>query len=69
MKRTRVNGWVPLDELVVGDLVLGLDGVALVAGDNLVELVAVRRNTGLGGRFAVVGGSGCAGDVDADVVV
>jgi hypothetical protein len=61
--------------LFVGDLILGLNGVALVTGDNLVELVAVLSNACLGRRFAVVGGcgssrgGGCAGDMDTDVVV
>jgi hypothetical protein len=61
--------------LFVSDLVRGLDRVALVTGNNLVELVAALRNAGLGRRLAIVGGrgssrgGGCARDVDADVVV
>lgn len=73
---TRVNGGVPVDELFVGDLVLGLDGVALITGNDLVELIAVFGNAGLCGGLATVSrrgssrsGSSCSRDVDADVVV
>jgi hypothetical protein len=59
----------------VSDLILGLDRVALVTGNNLMELIAVLRNAGLGRRLAIVSGCGSsrsysyARDVDADVVV
>lgn len=73
--RTGVDRRVPFDELIVGDLELGLDRIALIPGANLVKLVAVRCDAGLGGGLAVVSGRrssrgcGCTGDVDADVVV
>ena len=59
----------------MSDLVLGLDRIALITGNNLVELVTILRNTGLGRRLAIVGGGGSSGsggyprDMDADVVV
>ena len=59
----------------MGNLVLGLDGVALVTGTNLVELIAVLSNAGLCGGLATVSGrgssrsGGCSRDVDADIVV
>jgi hypothetical protein len=74
-KHIRVNSRVLVDELFGGDLILGLDRVVLVTGDNLVELVVVLINAYLGRRFTVVGrrrssrGSICAGDIDIDVVV
>jgi hypothetical protein len=73
--RTGVDRRVPFDELIVDDLELGLDRIALIPGANIVELVAVRCDAGLGRGLAVVSGRrssrgcGCTGDVDTDVVV
>lgn len=75
MKRTGIDSRVPVAELFVGDLVVGLNRIALVTSDNLVIFVTVLGNAGLGGKVTIVGGLGDGGsglgtrNVDADVVV
>lgn len=75
MRRTGIDDGIPVAELLVGDLVAGLNGVALVTSNNLVVLVTVLSDAGLVGGVAIVsglrdGGSGLgAWDVNADEVV
>lgn len=75
MTHTGVDGGVPLEELLVGDLVLRLNRVALVTRNDLVVLVAVLGDAGLGRGVTVVGRlrarsrSRGSRDVDAYVVV
>lgn len=72
---TRVDGRIPLDDLLVSNLVLGLDRITLITRGHFVIFFAIFRNTRLGGRLAVVSGRRsrrgycCARDVDANIVV
>lgn len=61
---TGVDRRVPFDELIVGDLELGLDRIALILGANLMELDAVLRQLRLSG-LVVTGRGGCGGSLSS----